>query len=59
LRRLVQTEVEDRLSDAVLSGKFSTGEAVVVDVEDDKIMLRKKEAVEDNNTVEEEALPTA
>lgn len=55
LRRLVQTEVEDRLSDSVLAGKFSAGETVLVDVEDDHIMLRKHTA-EDEDTVEE-ALP--
>lgn len=41
LRRLIQTEVEDLLSDAVLAGKFTTGETVLVDVdpEQDKIVL--------------------
>ena len=43
LRRLIQTEVEDLLSDAVLSGRFSDGETVLVDVEEDKIVLRHSE----------------
>ena len=58
LRRLIQTEIEDRLSDAVLSGKFTTGQTVVVDLdEDDNIILRNEDASED--TVEEEALPAS
>ncbi|MCA9930079.1 MAG: ATP-dependent Clp protease ATP-binding subunit, partial [Anaerolineales bacterium] len=57
LRRLVQTEVEDRLSDAVLSGSFSSGQVVVVDVDDeDKITLRHQDAEKDE--VKEEAVPT-
>lgn len=55
LRRLIQTEVEDRLSDAVLSGKFSTGQIVLVDVnEEDEIHLTTQDTSED--AVEEEAL---
>jgi len=58
LRRLIQTEVEDRLSDAVLSGKFSNGQTVVIDVnEDDTIVLRSEDTSED--AVEEEALPAS
>jgi ATP-dependent Clp protease ATP-binding subunit ClpC len=55
LRRLVQTEIEDRLSDSVLSGKFKNGEVVVIDVDnEDQIVLRHKEGVEG---VVEEVLP--
>jgi ATP-dependent Clp protease ATP-binding subunit ClpC len=43
LRRLIQTEVEDLLSDAVLSGRFNSGDVVVLDVEDDKIILRHQD----------------
>ena len=57
LRRLIQTEVEDLLSDAVLSGKFEAGTVVIVDIEDDKIVLRAKES--DEGEVEEEALPAS
>ena len=56
LRRLIQTEVEDLLSDAVLAGRFEQGETVVVDVEEDKIILRHSEDTPDKETVEE-ALP--
>ena len=56
LRRLIQTEVEDLLSDAVLAGRFGTGETVVVDVEEEKIILRQNEDTQDEEAVEE-ALP--
>jgi ATP-dependent Clp protease ATP-binding subunit ClpC len=32
LRRLIQTSIEDRLSDAVLAGDFETGQHVLIDV---------------------------
>jgi len=45
LRRLIQTEVEDRLSDAVLAGRFSADDVVTIDVEEDSIVLKhEKEA---------------
>ncbi len=45
LRRLIQTEVEDRLSDAVLAGRFSADDVVAIDVEGDEIVLKhEKEA---------------
>ncbi len=56
LRRLIQTEVEDLLSDAVLSHQFEEGNIIIVDVEDDKIVLKSKAAEEEILT--EEALPT-
>ncbi|MCP4416891.1 MAG: ATP-dependent Clp protease ATP-binding subunit [Chloroflexi bacterium] len=49
LRRLIQTEVEDRLSDAVLSGRFASNDIVQIDVEDGEIVLKREK---------EEALPT-
>jgi ATP-dependent Clp protease ATP-binding subunit ClpC len=60
LRRLIQTKVEDKLSDAVLSGQFKPGDVVVVDIqgegEDAEILLHQKQQPE---TPIEEALPTA
>lgn len=57
LRRLIQTEVEDRLSDAVLSGKFSSGQTVVIDVdEENEITLRGEDTSQDTPT--EQALST-
>ncbi|MCH8832190.1 MAG: ATP-dependent Clp protease ATP-binding subunit [Chloroflexi bacterium] len=47
LRRLIQNEVEDALSDEVLGGHLNNGDVAVVDFEDDKIVIRiKGKAVE-------------
>lgn len=54
LRRLIQTEVEDKLSDAVLSGKFKKGDSILVDVTDDNIVLKK---TDEKDEVTEEAMP--
>lgn len=54
LRRLIQTEVEDKLSDAVLSGQFDHGQIVLIDVEDDAIVLKKAEPMAE---LTEERLP--
>lgn len=43
LRRLVQTEVEDLLSDAVLSGRFKPGDTIILDVVEDKITLQHQD----------------
>jgi ATP-dependent Clp protease ATP-binding subunit ClpC len=40
LRRLIQNEVEDRLSEAVLDGRFQPGDTVVIDCEEDSIVLK-------------------
>ena len=56
LRRLIQTEVEDMLSDAVLAGTFEHGDTVWVDVEEDKLILRH-EADDAEASAVEEALP--
>ncbi len=56
LRRLIQTEIEDRLSDAVLSGKFKAGQVVLVDVQDDEIVLVHGEPTEE---AVEEAMPAS
>jgi len=39
LRRVIQDRVEDKLSDALLSGKFQAGDTVVVDLEDEEIVV--------------------
>ena len=49
LRRLIQNEVEDSLSDEILGGRLNAGDVALVDVEDEKIVIRSKVA----------ALPTA
>jgi ATP-dependent Clp protease ATP-binding subunit ClpC len=63
LRRLIQSTVEDKLSDAVLSGRFSPGDVILIDAADDEIVLAKAENGssnhnEDADEVEEEVLPT-
>jgi ATP-dependent Clp protease ATP-binding subunit ClpC len=64
LRRLIQSSVEDKLSDAVLAGKFGHGDHILIDAKDDQIvleMLEKQPSTENGSgeQVEEEALPTA
>jgi ATP-dependent Clp protease ATP-binding subunit ClpC len=48
LRRLIQTEVEDRLSDAVLADRFGSGDVILVDAVDGEIALRKLESQNGN-----------
>jgi len=40
LRRVIQDMVEDKLSDALLSGKFQPGDIVVVDLADGEIVVQ-------------------
>ncbi len=46
LRRLIQNEVEDSLSDEVLSGRLDAGDVALIDVEDDQVVIRNKNKVE-------------
>jgi ATP-dependent Clp protease ATP-binding subunit ClpC len=48
LKRVIQQKVEDPLSDALLSGQFSDGDTVVVDVKDGEIYLRHAEIQENH-----------
>jgi ATP-dependent Clp protease ATP-binding subunit ClpC len=63
LRRLVQSALEDKLSDAVLSGRFSEGDVVVADDIDGEIVLTQSPDQSSNDDVEEgveeEPLPAA
>jgi ATP-dependent Clp protease ATP-binding subunit ClpC len=44
LRRVIQLDIEDQLSDDLLSGKFKDGETIVVDVDSEgSFFLRKKD----------------
>ncbi|MFO7152663.1 MAG: ATP-dependent Clp protease ATP-binding subunit [Bacillota bacterium] len=43
LRRVIQREVEDNLSEGILKGTVSPGDVVLVELEDDKLTFRKKE----------------
>ncbi len=41
LRRIIQQKVEDHLSDAVLSGEFTDGDHILIDVDDDQAIVLK------------------
>ncbi|MCX6070427.1 MAG: ATP-dependent Clp protease ATP-binding subunit [Chloroflexi bacterium] len=43
LKRVIQNKVEDRLSDALLSGEFKHGDRVLVDAVDGEVVLRLDE----------------
>jgi ATP-dependent Clp protease ATP-binding subunit ClpC len=43
LKRVIQNQVEDALSDAILECRFGEGERIIVDAEEDEIVLRKQE----------------
>ncbi len=45
LRRVIQTMIEDPLSEAILAGEFKAGDTVRLEVEDDDIKLRSGELV--------------
>ena len=40
LRRVIQDEIEDRLSDALLESRFQEGDRVLIDVEADEVILK-------------------
>ena len=40
LRRVIQDEIEDRLSDALLENRFKEGDRVLIDVEGDELILK-------------------
>ncbi len=42
LRRVIQNEVEDKLSDELLSGRLNDGDVAVVDVEEDSIVIHSR-----------------
>ncbi len=48
LRRAIQTDLEDLLSDEILSGTFQPGDTIFVDVEDDKLVIQSKVAAASN-----------
>ena len=41
LRRLIQDTIEDQLSELLLKGKFSAGDSIEVDCENDQIIIKK------------------
>jgi ATP-dependent Clp protease ATP-binding subunit ClpC len=46
LRRVIQTMIEDPLSEAILAGEYKPGDTVLLEIEDDQIKLRSKELME-------------
>jgi ATP-dependent Clp protease ATP-binding subunit ClpC len=54
LRRVIQTEVVDTLSEGLLEGRFSQGDTVLAYIEDGEIAFRPKEADEDDDAEEVE-----
>ena len=43
LRRLIQDEVEDKLSEELLGGRINAGDVAVLDVQDEEMVVRIKE----------------
>jgi ATP-dependent Clp protease ATP-binding subunit ClpC len=54
LRRVIQTEVEDTLSEGVLEGRFSEGDTVIAYMQDGQIAFRPKETKETAGAAEME-----
>ena len=52
LRRTIQREVEDALSERMLLGEYKAGQLIVADVEDDELMFRAVDAPPDSPPVE-------
>jgi len=48
LKRALQKYVESPLSISLLSGEFAEGDTVLVDIEDDEVVFKKKDAVDVN-----------
>jgi ATP-dependent Clp protease ATP-binding subunit ClpC len=44
LRRVIQDELEDRLSDAILEGRFQEGDRALIDLQNGEVVLGKAEA---------------
>ena len=47
LRRVIQNQVEDALSDAILTGRFHVGDTVLTDAEEGEIVLRQAARAEE------------
>jgi ATP-dependent Clp protease ATP-binding subunit ClpC len=52
LRRVIQNEIEDALSDGLLAGDFEPGATVQIDYRDDKLVFEPVEAEEDEREAE-------
>ena len=52
LRRVIQQKIEDRLSDALLSKEFLDGDTILIDANDDKEIVLKREDVQPETALE-------
>jgi len=52
LRRVIQHRIEDALSDAILAGKFTDGDTVLADIEEDEFVLLHAEKQEQERSTE-------
>jgi ATP-dependent Clp protease ATP-binding subunit ClpC len=52
---VIQSKVEDRLSDALLAGEFKQGDRILVDVEDEDVVLRQEDQLPEDE--EHQPLP--
>ena len=57
LRRLIQNEVEDKLSDEILSGRLVAGDVALIDIEEGAITINAKESSDAEQVKEEEPAP--
>ena len=57
LRRLIQNEVEDRLSDEILSGRLGAGDVALIDVEEGEVKISAKAITDADPVMEEEPAP--
>ena len=57
LRRLIQNEIEDRLSDEILSGRLTAGDVALIDVEEGVITIQAKVGANAEPVLEEEPAP--
>ena len=57
LRRLIQNEVEDRLSDEILGGRLGPGDIALIDVQEGEVVISAKVTAESDPVREEEPAP--
>ncbi len=59
LRRVIQQQIEDQLSDALLSGEFKAGDNIQVDVNEDGIFVLNLKPANGEHAVEEDTATVA
>jgi ATP-dependent Clp protease ATP-binding subunit ClpC len=57
LKRVIQREIEDRLSDALLASRFEPGDRILIDADGDELVLRKDEAAAEPDEEPQQAIP--